>query len=89
MSGKSSQKPRKTGFSKYQITVKGKLAENWTDLFNGILIDFVNDVEDGLTTVLVCQVQDQAELTGILNWIHNMNLTLLEVKAVRKEQNDV
>lgn len=89
MSRNSPQQPGKTGFSKYLITVKGKLAENWADLFNGVLIGSVNDVENGPLTVLTCQVQDQAELTGILNWIHDMNLTLLEVTAVREEKNDV
>lgn len=89
MTEKSLQQPQKTGLSKYQITVKGKLAEHWDDLFNGVLIDFVNDVEDGPLSVLVCQVRDQAELTGILNWIHQMNLVLLEVKVVKKEKNDV
>jgi hypothetical protein len=89
MTGKFLKQPQKTGLSRYLITVKGKLAENWADLFNGVLIDFVNDVEDGPLTVLACQVQDQAELTGILNWIHNMNIILLEVRAVKEEKNDV
>ena len=88
MTGKFLQKPKKTGLSKYLITVKGKLAENWADLFNGVRIDLVNDVEGEPLTVMACQVQDQAELTGILNWIHNMNLILLEVRAVKEEKND-
>jgi uncharacterized membrane protein len=86
MTEKSLQQPKNIGGSKYLITVKGKLAENWADLFNGVLIDFIDDVEDGSLTVLACQVQDQAELTGILNWIHQMNLVLLEVTMVRKEK---
>lgn len=89
MSRKSLQQTPKKGLSKYIITVKGKLAENWSDLFNEVKIDFVNDIEEGLRTVLVCQVRDQAELTGILNWIQNMNLILLEVTAVNEEKNNV
>ena len=89
MTGRSLHQPHKSSFSKYLITVKGKLAENWSELFNRVQIDFVNDVEDGLLTVLTCQVRDQAELTGILNWIHNMNHILLEVTAVKEEKDDV
>jgi len=77
------QQPQETGFSKYLITVRGKLTENWADLFNGVLVDYGYDAEDGPLTVLACQVRDQAELTGILNWIHQMNLVLLEVTMVK------
>jgi hypothetical protein len=89
MTGKPQQQHPRTGISRYQITVKGKLAENWADLFHEARIDIVNSIEDGPLTVMACQVRDQAELTGILNWFHNMNLILLEVKAVREEKNDV
>jgi len=86
MTGKPLDHPPKITLLKYLITVKGKLADNWADMFNGVLVDFINGGEDGPLTILACQVQDQAELTGILNWIHNMNLTILEVKMVRKEK---
>ena len=87
MAGKS-QQYQNLHFSKYLIRVKGKLAENWADLFHGVRIDFVKDVKDGPQTVLTCRVQDQAELTGILNWIHHMNLILLEVTVIKEEKND-
>lgn len=89
MTGKSPQQPQKTEISKYLVAVKGKLAENWADLFNGVRIESANDFEGEPITVLACQVQDQAELIGILNWIQHMNLILLEVKKVREEKNDV
>ena len=89
MTGKFLQQPQKSGLSKYLIRVKGKLANNWADSFTGIRMDFINDIEEGPQTVLACQVRDQAELTGILNWIQNMNLILLEVTAVKEEKNDV
>ena len=75
----------KQGLLTYLIRVKGKLANNWADLFNEATIDYVDDDLDGTTTVLTCQVRDQAELSGILNWIQSMNLILLDVSVERKE----
>jgi hypothetical protein len=89
MTKKSMQPSQKNRLSAYMITVKGKLAENWAGSFNRVRIDHVVDVDDNPLTTLTCQVQDQAELSGILNWISNMNLVLLEVKAIREEKNDV
>jgi hypothetical protein len=73
---------RKSNPSTYQITIKGVLTENYTDWFNGMLVDFDNKGDPNPHTILTCQVRDQSELNGILNWLHNMNLTLLEVTAV-------
>ena len=88
MTQKSLPKSSRTGPSKYLITVKGKLEENWADSFNGVLIDFIEDDGTGSRTVLSCQVRDQAELTGLLNWIHDLNLVLLEVTSVKEEVKD-
>ena len=72
--------PGKPSASIYQIAVEGKITENWTDWFNGLVIDLENIPEEKPTTVLTCKVRDQAELNGILNWLHNLNLTLLKVE---------
>ena len=85
MAERQPQSSKKSGAMEYQITVKGNLAADWADLFNGVLINNSNDRSLGPVTVLTCQVQDQAEVNGIINWLHNFNLTLLEVKAIRKE----
>ncbi|MGD2027376.1 MAG: hypothetical protein PVI99_06125 [Anaerolineales bacterium] len=74
--------------STYQITIKGALTEDWADWFNGMLISFDYDVENSPNTVLTCRVRDQAELNGILNWLHNMNLTLMQVNVLRKEDEE-
>ena len=75
--------------SKYFIKIKGYLPDHWTEMFEVTMIDIQSSLTNEPITVLTCQVQDQAELTGILNWIHNMNLTLLEVRASREDGNDV
>jgi hypothetical protein len=59
--------------------VKGTLTEHWKDWFNGMLIDCEQDTNDQPQTTITCQIRDQAELNGILNWLHNSNLTLVKV----------
>ena len=68
---------------RYQITVKGALIENWADWFNGMLISTEHNSDRDLLTTLTCQVRDQAELIGIINWLHNMNLILEQVHIVQ------
>ena len=84
------QESRKSMTSIYQIKVKGAFAKNWSDWFNGMLIDVDPEVENGPYTTLTCQVRDQAELLGILNWLNSLNLPLLQVALVRNgEDNDM
>lgn len=63
----------------YQITVRGKLREDWQDWFNGMLIATEGLAEAGSGTTFFCKVQDQAELVGIINWLHEMNMVIEQV----------
>jgi hypothetical protein len=63
----------------YQVTVKGKLDERWSDWFNGTTLSIENDLPGNPCTVLTCKVRDQAELFGILNRLNSLNLPLLKV----------
>jgi hypothetical protein len=63
----------------YRITVKGELAENWDDWFNGMIISFEYDSQWYPRTILRFEAKDQSELLGILNWLNSLSLPLLEV----------
>lgn len=63
----------------YQLTVQGNLTEDSQDWFNGILIAAEHNTKNNQTTMLTCRVRDQAELLGIINWLHNMNLIIEKV----------
>ena len=69
----------------YQVTVKGKLADNWAEWFNGIAISLEHSSEGNPHTILTCQVRDQSELFGILNRLNNLNLPLLQVSLSSSE----
>ena len=71
-----------TTFAKYQITVKGAFSEDWKDWFNGMLVSAEHVSEGGSYTTLTCRIRDQAELMGILNWLHSLNLAFLNIRRL-------
>ena len=74
-----------TDRANYQIVVKGKLDERWSDWFNGGTHKSELTRQGCSCTVLACKVRDQSELIGILNRLSSLNLPLLEVKWVATE----
>lgn len=63
----------------YRIMVKGKLTKSWVEGSNKMKILFSQDGKGTPSTTLTCQVKDQSELLGILNWLCNLQLPLMEV----------
>jgi hypothetical protein len=84
MNSKSQKEPGMTTQAIYQITVKGKLTDNWSDWFNGTVIDTELGQEGCSHTTLTCRVRDQAELLGILNRLNSFNLPLVRVIFLSK-----
>ena len=66
----------------YQIRVKGKLDQKWSDWFDGFTITPQADDE----TLLTGPVPDQAALHGLLGKIRDLGLPLLLVKRVDAEE---
>ncbi len=67
--------------SEYIIQVKGHLDSHWEQWIEGMKITRAdNDV-----TILSGKVSDQSALLGLLEAIHNLNLTLLSVQKVESE----
>jgi len=77
------QKPGLDQAAVYQIQVRGKLDENWSDWFSGMTVTF----ESGITT-LTGLVADQAALRGILSRIWDLNLTLISVTQIEMDSKD-
>lgn len=70
----------------YQIKLKGKLDESWSDWLYGAAI--VSElVEDGtIITTLTVDALDQPALFGILDRIRDMNLLPISVEQIDKEK---
>jgi len=66
----------------YEIRVRGSLADNWSDWFEGMTIEHGISPEGIPITTLSGTVVDQAALIGILRKLHNLRLQLLSVNPV-------
>jgi len=66
------------GPADYQIKVKGKLGNQWSDWFAGITIESEGDV-----TILNGKQLDQSALHGLLVRVRDLGLPLISVKRVQ------
>ncbi len=76
--------PESGRHSIYEIKVRGKLSESWSEYLDGISITFEMGWDGSLMTVLTGPIIDQTALHGLLNRIHDLNLTLLSVELVEQ-----
>ncbi len=60
----------------YEIRIEGHLTDQWSDWFNGLVINFDSDGNTTLSGTLA----DQSALLNVLNKIHALNLTIISVK---------
>ncbi|NDJ87352.1 MAG: hypothetical protein GYB66_15845 [Chloroflexi bacterium] len=62
----------------YQVRLKGHLDDQWNDWFGGVTIT----LEESGTTLLTCQVVDQAALHALLRQIRDLGMPLISVNRV-------
>ncbi len=75
-------KDQKTEPNNYIIRVKNHLDSNWEQWFEGMKI---THTDDGVM-ILSGDVSDQSALYGLLDKLHNLNLTLLSVQKVDRDE---
>ena len=63
-----------------KIKIQGHLDKKWEHWFNGMKISY-----EGSDTVLIGSIKDDAYLHGILNLIRDLNLKLISVNSLYKE----
>lgn len=62
----------------YNICVLGCLGDDWSDWFNGLVVNCIE--RKGITTI-TGKIKDQAELFSILLKVQRLGLTLLKVES--------
>ena len=73
------------GHAAYHIVVQGFLSADWSDRLSGLEITN-SSPEDGTikTTSLLGTIRDQAQLSGVLDTLYNLHLTILKVERVEE-----
>ena len=78
----------KRGFSfsspaTYQIKVAGELQNEWSDRLKGMQIIINQEKDKKPVSVLTGQMSDQTDLSGVLNTLYELHLTVLSVKMLK------
>ena len=66
----------------FEIRVKGHLDDSWSDWLEGLDVRLLDNGE----MVLLGQIRDQAALIGILNRLYGLNLSLVSVNEVHRNE---
>ncbi len=68
----------------YQIKVLGKVPPSWSERLSGMNMSY-EETETGLVTTLIGKLSDQAALSGILNSLHALHLSVLSVEKINNK----
>jgi hypothetical protein len=68
----------------YEIKIRGRLADHWSDWFEGLKITAKSDG----TTLLTGPVVDDAALHGLLKKVRDLGLPLLSVNCIDPDHAD-
>ena len=71
--------------AEYRIHVQGPDLSSWSDCLGGMNLRLLSGSGKECVTVLEGCVKDQAELSGLLNTIYDLNATVLLVERLREE----
>jgi hypothetical protein len=66
----------------YRIVVQGSLDDSWSDRLGGMHITRNIRAGQEPVTTLTGPLRDQAELSGVLNTLYDLHLTLLSLETV-------
>lgn len=72
----------------YRIRVQGHLDSSWVDQVTGMSISVNTSVGKQPVSTLVGHLTDQASLSGILNALYDLRLTLLSVENLDEKRSE-
>ena len=69
----------------YRIEVDGHLDASLTDRLAGMQITSRERADQTTVSTLLVRIRDQAELSGVLNSLYDLHLSILKVEVVNGE----
>jgi hypothetical protein len=69
----------------YRIKVQGYLDESRSEFLAGMTITTASQGDQGVVTILVGRLRDQAELSGVLNTLYEFHLPILSVECLGED----
>jgi hypothetical protein len=88
MSDSDQNKNHDFGFSKpavYEITVLGELNEKWLERIGGLKISRKSAKYKKPVSILRGSLKDQSALSGVLNTLYDLHLSIVSVKMIEQE----
>ena len=76
------------GPATYQIRIKGRLAEHWSERLGGMRLTTSEEEEHVQVTELVGPLLDQAALLGVLNALDDLHMPILSVTCLEAPAQD-
>jgi hypothetical protein len=70
----------------YRIRVQGRLDKNWSNRLAGMSITEETTVPNSRVSILAGHLIDQAELSGVLNALYDLRLTILSVENLDEQR---
>ena len=66
----------------YRIRVQGHLDDSWTDRLGGMVITRAFTQDSQPMTILTGSLLDQAALSGVMNALYGLHLTVFSVELI-------
>jgi hypothetical protein len=66
----------------YEIGIEGRIPSYWPDYLNATVVLEAVDASHIMTTILRCEIRDQAQLIGILNLLSSWDGILVWLKRL-------
>ena len=70
------------GPASYRIRVQGHLEDSWSDRLCGMVITRAFTEDKRPMTILIGHLQDQAALSGVMNALYGLHLSVLSVELL-------
>jgi len=68
--------------SVYRIEVKGRVPSTWSDRLEGMQITESQTADGAIKTTLVGRLSDQAALSGVLNTLYELHVSVISVTCL-------